>query len=346
METIITWAGIFLCLSQSAILSGLNLACFAVSRIQLEIETSQGNREAAKVLALRKDSNFLLSTILWGNVAVNALLALLSGSVLGGVAGFLFSTVFITIFAELVPQAYFSRNALKVAAFLSPVLRFYQVLLYLVAKPCARVLDLWLGPEGVHYMREQMLNDYILKSMGASGSDIDRFEGRGAVNFLALDNRPVGQEGHELDPVSIVKLPAADGRLVIPTFASPTWNDFLKQVQASGKKWVILTDPDGQPRLLLNANRLARMLLTEASDKIDPGVCCVEPIITTNPDDTLEQVITKVKLAETNSSDRGVILLWGDKKRIIARFDVLQRLFEGVFTLPPGTAQQTTDLLT
>ncbi|MGB5495252.1 MAG: CNNM domain-containing protein [Sedimenticolaceae bacterium] len=107
---------------------------------------------------------------------------------LGGVAGFLFSTVFITLFAEIGPQAYFSRNALKVAAFLSPVIRFYQILLYPVAKPTAKVLDLWLGPEGVHYLREQRLRDYILKSVGAAGSDIGRFEGRGAVNFLALDS--------------------------------------------------------------------------------------------------------------------------------------------------------------
>lgn len=76
--------------------SGLNLACFSVSRLQLEIEVSNNNREAVKVLSLRKDSNFLLTTILWGNVGVNTLLALLSGSVLGGVAAFLFSTVFIT----------------------------------------------------------------------------------------------------------------------------------------------------------------------------------------------------------------------------------------------------------
>jgi CBS domain containing-hemolysin-like protein len=42
-------------------------------------------------------------------------------------------------------------KALRVAALLSPVLRFYQVVLYPVAKPTAKVLDLWLGPEGVHF---------------------------------------------------------------------------------------------------------------------------------------------------------------------------------------------------
>jgi len=105
MEAYAAWAGIFLCLSQSAMLSGLNLACFSVSRIQLEIEAAQDKEDAIKVLDLRKDTNFLLTTILWGNVGVNTLLALLSGSVLGGIAAFLFSTVFITVFAEIFPQA-------------------------------------------------------------------------------------------------------------------------------------------------------------------------------------------------------------------------------------------------
>jgi hypothetical protein len=184
LESVAAWAGIFLCLSQSAMLSGLNLACFSVSRLQLEMEAARNNADAVKVLRFRKDSNFLLTTILWGNVGVNTLLALLSGSVLGGIAAFLFSTVFITVFAEIFPQSYFSRNALRMASLLSPVIRFYQVLLYPVAKPTALILDLWLVPEGVHYVREEKLKQYILTSMGVTGSDIGTFEGKGALNFL------------------------------------------------------------------------------------------------------------------------------------------------------------------
>ena len=72
--------------------SGLNLAFFSISKMQLEIEASQGNIHAQKVLSLREDSNFLLTTILWGNVGINVLLALLSNSVMTGVVAFLFST--------------------------------------------------------------------------------------------------------------------------------------------------------------------------------------------------------------------------------------------------------------
>lgn len=133
--------GIAVCITQSATFSGLNLAFFTISKMELQIEVIKNNRDAIRVLSLREDSNFLLATILWGNVGVNVLLALLSGSVLAGVLAFFFSTVVITIFGEIIPQAYFSRNALRVGAIFSPVLRFYQILLFPVAKPTAIALD-------------------------------------------------------------------------------------------------------------------------------------------------------------------------------------------------------------
>ncbi len=91
--TLFLWIGILLCLSQSAMLSGLNLAFFSISKLELQIEVVKNNKHARRVLSLRKDANFLLVTILWGNVAVNVLLALLSGSVLTGIMAFLFSTI-------------------------------------------------------------------------------------------------------------------------------------------------------------------------------------------------------------------------------------------------------------
>jgi CBS domain containing-hemolysin-like protein len=106
--------------------SGLNLAYFSLSRLRLEAEAATGNKIAAKVLTFRRNSNFLLTTILWGNVGINVLLTLLSNSVMVGVTAFLFSTFAITLFGEILLQAYFSRRALKVAALFAPVMKLYQ----------------------------------------------------------------------------------------------------------------------------------------------------------------------------------------------------------------------------
>ncbi len=79
----------------------------------------KNNPQALKVAKLRQDSNFLLTTILWGNVGINVLLTLLSNSVMMGAVAFLFSTFVITFFGEIIPQVYFSRHALKVASLLA-----------------------------------------------------------------------------------------------------------------------------------------------------------------------------------------------------------------------------------
>jgi len=177
----LTWILIAVCISQSAVFSGLNLAFFSISKLRLEIEVSQENPHAEKVLKLREDSNFLLVTILWGNVGVNVLLAILSDSILSGVFAFLFSTVLITIIGEILPQAYFSRNALRMASFLSPVVRFYQVILFLIAKPTALLLDKWLGKEAITFFKEDDFRDLVIKHIESAESDIGKIEGQGVL---------------------------------------------------------------------------------------------------------------------------------------------------------------------
>ncbi|SRR6266566_137518 len=122
LSNVFVWSGIAFCISQSAIFSGLNLAIFSISKLRLEVEAAGGNRHAVGLLALRKDSNLTLATVLWGNVTINVLLTLLSDSVLAGLGAFAFSTIVITLFGEIIPQAYFSRNALRMAARLKPLL--------------------------------------------------------------------------------------------------------------------------------------------------------------------------------------------------------------------------------
>jgi len=52
-------------------LSGLNLAFFTISKLELRIEAAKNNRHARRILSLREYANFVLVTLLWTNVAVN-----------------------------------------------------------------------------------------------------------------------------------------------------------------------------------------------------------------------------------------------------------------------------------
>ena len=228
----LVWTGIVVCLSQSAMFSGLNLAFFSLSRLRLEVES--GNRRAEIVRNMRQDANFLLTTILWGNVAVNVLLTLLSDSVLAGIGAFVFSTVVITFAGEILPQAYFSRRALRMASALAPVLRFYQIVLYPVAKPSALMLDAMLGPEGIRYFRENEMRNLLRAHIDADEADIDRLEGIGALNFLALDDLLVADEGEIVDPDSVITLPIENGVPVFPEIEHVPSGEFLQRIHRIG----------------------------------------------------------------------------------------------------------------
>jgi metal transporter CNNM len=333
MESL-AWLGIALCISQSAMFSGLNLALFTVSRLRLEIEASKNNRGAIRVLALRKDYNFALTTILWGNVGVNVLLALLSNSVLAGVLAFVFSTVVITFFGEIIPQAYFSRHALRMASMLYPALRLYQIVLYPVAKPTAKLLDRWLGPEGIQFFAERDFRELIRKHMESSEADIDDVEGRGALNFLAIDDIAASQEGELVDPRSVVPIQFTNGSPVFPEFDSAPSDPFLQRIQASGKKWVILTDGTGQPQLVLDADGFLRAALFKGR-RIDPLPYCHRPLVVRDVTAPLGEVMRQLRVEPESSEDdvidKDIVLVWhGTARRVITGADILGRLLRGI----------------
>jgi metal transporter CNNM len=56
----------------------MNLAAFSISRLRLEVQVPACNPFAKNGMALGKDLNFLLTTILWGNVRINVMLARVS----------------------------------------------------------------------------------------------------------------------------------------------------------------------------------------------------------------------------------------------------------------------------
>lgn len=338
---VFSWLAIAFCLSQSALFSGLNLAAFGISRLRLEVDAASGQAEAGVLLDLRQDSNFLLTTIIWGNVSVNVLLTLVSKSVMTGVLAFFFSAVAITIFGEIVPQAYFVRHASRVVSKLAPVLRVYQKLLYPVAKPTAMILDRWLGPEGVHYWREESLERFLRAHAHAEeADDIHAIEGVGAANFLSLDDIPLGEEGEEVDPASVVRLPFEGGVPVFPFLApGDTESPLVLSIQSSGKKWVVIADELGEPRLVLESDGFLRAFVFQPETFL-PLSFCHRPILATDPAQPLGSVLSQLRVQPTGPGDdvvdHDIILLWGSQRRVITGADLLGRLLRGIAVVEPG----------
>lgn len=337
MATLIAeWIGIALCVTQSGIFAGLNLAIFSISRLRLEIGVAERDPDAKQLLALRLDSNRTLATILWGNVGVNVCLTLLSESLLTGIGAFVFSTFAITVFGEIIPQAYFSRHALRMAARLTPLLNCYRVLLYPIAKPTAVLLNRWLGYEGVTLLREQEFRALITKHFETTGADVSRLEGTGALNFLDLDDIAVADEGEPVDPLSEVLLPIVNGRPVLPSCACTPDDPFLRQLNASRKKWVIILDAAGEPHLVLDAHHFLRDAVFEPSS-FNPEAYWHRPIVVRDMRTRLGDVIGRMKVKPERPGDdvidHDLILVWGPQKRIITGADLLGRLLRGIVTV-------------
>lgn len=315
-------------------LSGLNLAFFSMSRLSLEVEANKGNPRARTVLKLRERSNLLLVTILWANVAVNVLLALLSDSALAGVAAFVFSTVLITIVGEIIPQAFFSRHALAVCTFFAPVITVYQVVFFPVAGPTAWLLDRVLGTEGIRFFREADLRELIKLHAAAPESDIGIVEGTGSVNFLTIDDAPISSVGEPLDPHSVLEVEfSADGRPLFPIGERAHRDAFLRAIDASQKKWVILVDRDGEPRLTVNAHSFLRGALLHPQ-QFSAVEHCHRPIVVRKSHTKLGALLPRLKVhpkrADDDVVDQDIILLWSEERRVITGSDILGRLLRGI----------------
>ena len=329
----LTWAGIVLCVLQSGSFSGLNLSLFGISALQLETLAAAGNADAARLLELRRDSNFLLSTVLWGNVGTNVLLTLLTDSVLAGAVGFVFSTFVITFGGEIVPQAYFSRNALRMATLMRPFLRLWQFLLFPIAKPTGLFLDAWLGGESIDFMSEAELREAVKRFVASPRSEVSRVEGIGALNFLALDDLSVYEEGEPIDPESVVELPEEAGRPVFPGYARSPSDPFLQRLESSGRKWVVLTAPSGRPQAVLDADGFLREALLRADPRPIEDFCH-RPVVVEHRDARLEDVLPSFRVQRERAGDdvvdQDVILVWGHERRIITGSDILGRLLRGI----------------
>ena len=151
-----------LCLS--GLFSGLNLGLMALDQTELQIVLNTGSdkekKDAGSILPVRKLGNFLLCSLLLGNVLVNVIIPLLLDNIPGanGPIAVLGSTFGIVVFGEIVPQAVCSRHGLAVGAKTIWLTKFFMLLTSPLSFPISKILDCLLGEEvGTSYNRERLL---------------------------------------------------------------------------------------------------------------------------------------------------------------------------------------------
>lgn len=147
----------------SGLFSGLNLGLMSLDPTTLKIIQESGSKRqriyAKLIYRVRRHGNYLLCTLLLGNVLVNSTLTILLDEVLpSGIYAVIASTLAIVLFGEIIPQAICSRHGLVVGAWTIPLTFFFMLLTFPLSMPLSLVLNLVLGKEiGSVYNRDQLL---------------------------------------------------------------------------------------------------------------------------------------------------------------------------------------------
>jgi len=199
----ITYIIIIALIAASALFSGLTLGLMSLDVYELERKKDLGDPDSKKVYPVRKRGNLLLTTLLLGNVAVNAVLSIYLGTVASGVVAGLIATALIFLFGEIIPQAVISRFALKFGAATAPLMKLIIFIMFPICFPIAWVLDRVLGEELRSVYSKQELMKVIEEHEDSPHSDIDEDEERVLKGALSFSETTVHQI---MTPRTVVRL--------------------------------------------------------------------------------------------------------------------------------------------
>ncbi|CAL4061026.1 unnamed protein product, partial [Meganyctiphanes norvegica] len=193
----------------SGLFSGLNLGLMALDKTELKIVSNTGSPQEQKyaraIEPVRRQGNFLLCTLLLGNVLVNSVLTVLLGNLSSGLVAVIGSTVGIVIFGEIIPQAVCSRHGLAVGARTVWLVRIFMVITGLAAWPISKLLDWALGEEiGSTYDRDRLKE--LIKWVTLDNNDLKKDEHNIIVGALELYKKTVAEVMTHLDDIFMLPI--------------------------------------------------------------------------------------------------------------------------------------------
>lgn len=175
----------------SAICSGLNIAIMSLDLADLRRKAKLGNRQAKRVLPLRRNTHLTLASILLTNVAaVSANSLVLDQKFNGWVAGAI-STLLIVVLGEVIPQALFSRNPLAWTSFFAPLLKAMRVVTWVISKPLQQLLDRLFPYQRAKLQSRHELGLLISEHLSNESSELDEDEVGIMRGALALSEKRV-----------------------------------------------------------------------------------------------------------------------------------------------------------
>jgi metal transporter CNNM len=177
----------------SGAFSGLTIGMFSLNVSDLKRKINLGDKDARKVMKIRENGYLLLCTLLFGNVAVNSAMAIFLGSIASGVIAGIISTGLIVTFGEIIPQAIFTRFALKLGAKLAWLVHIFIFLTYPVSAPLSWLLTKLLGSERPIIWKKKEIKEIIKEHEDSPASSIDKEEERILLGALSFSDKTAKQ---------------------------------------------------------------------------------------------------------------------------------------------------------
>ena len=138
------------CVIIAALAAGLTMGLLSLDPLLLLIKMRAGSTEeekqqAAKLLPIVKQHHLLLVTLLLLNSMANEALPLFLEVLVSPLMAVILSVTFVLFFGEIIPSAIFTGpNKIKLASQMTPLVKTVMFLLYPIAYPIAKTLDIIL----------------------------------------------------------------------------------------------------------------------------------------------------------------------------------------------------------
>ncbi|XP_038152330.1 metal transporter CNNM1 [Cyprinodon tularosa] len=152
-----------LLLALSALCSGLNISMLALDPVELRVLQNSGTEKeqkyAGKIESVRKHGNYILCTVVLGNVLTNTCFVVWMCQILGMTALSTAScTLGIFFIGEILPHSVASRHSLAIASKTLCATRFLMLVFFPIAYPVSKILDIMLHQEiSSFYTREKLV---------------------------------------------------------------------------------------------------------------------------------------------------------------------------------------------
>ncbi|XP_070834024.1 metal transporter CNNM1 [Chaetodon trifascialis] len=152
-----------LLLGLSALCSGLNISMLALDPVELRVLQNSGTEKeqkyARKIESVRKHGNYILCTVVLGNVLTNTCFVVWMCQILGMTALSTAScTLGIFFIGEILPHSVASRHSLAIASKTLCATRLLMLMFFPIAYPVSKILDIMLHQEiSNFYTREKLV---------------------------------------------------------------------------------------------------------------------------------------------------------------------------------------------